>query len=62
MRFDERWPEYETSHLSAISTIVDPRNKDCSLNNSSFAAVAHSLYQRYYRAAGQYEQLWADPA
>jgi hypothetical protein len=40
---DERWPEYETNHLYAISTMVDPRYKYCGFNNGSSAVVAYSL-------------------
>jgi hypothetical protein len=40
---DRRWPQYETNHVYAIATMVDPRYKDCGFNDDSNSTVARSL-------------------
>lgn len=38
-----RWPNYETKSVYAVSTIVDPRYKDCGFEDTSASDYAKSL-------------------
>jgi len=40
---DKRWPHYENISIYAISTLLDPRYKDCGFNDTHAAAGARHL-------------------